>query len=320
MNIFLAGATGVIGRQLVPRLAHAGHQVTALTRSRKGAELIRGLGGRAIIGDVFNRERLIDAVIATKPDVLIHQLTSLPEAIDPRKIQSELAATNRVRTEGTRNLIDAATAAGVRRIVAQSFSPYYTPSHNPVATEVEELFIDPPSSLAETVQALKDLESAVLNTSGIEGMVLRYGYFYGEGTAYATDGSITDMVVNRKFPIVGDGSGTFSFIYIDDAADATILAVNSQKTGIFNITDNDPAPISEWLPYYAELLNAPQPMRLPKFIGRIAAGRAAIFMMTEQRGASNDKAKRELGWQPTYSSWRQGFREVLRRKVHSNVA
>lgn len=320
MNIFVAGGTGAIGRELLPRLVKAGHHVTAMTRTAKGAERIHSFGAKAIICDVFDRDRLIESVVAAQPEVLIHQLTSLPDAIDPRKIASQLAATNRVRTEGTKNLIDAAKAAGVRRIVAQSFAPYYTPNGVGPATEDEGLWENPPSSLVDTIQALNDLEHAVLNTTSIEGIVLRYGYFYGQGTAFAVDGSTTEMVMNRKLPIVGDGSGTFSFIHIEDAAEATILAMNKGKSGIYNIADNDPSPISEWLPYLADVLNALQPMRLPKFIGRLAAGKAAVFLMTEQRGASNEKAKLELGWQPMYPSWRQGFRQVLSNKSKTNAA
>lgn len=320
MNIFLAGATGAIGRELLPRLVKDGHQVTAITRTVEGADLIRRFGARAIICDVFDQEKLREVMVASQPEVLIHELTSLPDAIDPRRIDSELAATNRLRTQGTRNLIEAAKGAGVKRIIAQSFAPYYTPNGTGPATEDEGLFENPPAKLAATVQALKALEDAVVNVANIEGVVLRYGYFYGEGTAYAADGSMVDMVMNRKFPIVGDGSGTFSFIHVEDAAAATILTVNQGKPGIYNIVDDDPAPISEWLPIYAELLNAPQPMRLPKFIGRLAAGKTAIFMMTEQRGSSNAKAKRELGWELKYASWREGFRHVLAHKLKSNVA
>ena len=311
MKVFLAGATGVIGRPLVSQLVENGHEVTAMTRSEERATQLRALGVSPVVCDVFDRDTLFSVVAAATPDAIVHQLTSIPEHIDPRNAAKDLAATNRLRTEGTRNLMNAAKAAGVRRFVAQSFAPYYTPGPSTPANEGESLYENPPQVMAETVQALQTTEDIVLNTEGVDGIALRYGHFYGPGTIYALDGSVTETVLKRRFPILGKGSGTFSFIHVADAASATFLALNNGKPGIYNVVDDDPAPVADWLPIYAELLNAPPPMRLPKFVGHLAAGRFAIFLMAEQRGVSNQKAKQELGWRPRYASWRDGFRVEL---------
>ena len=308
MNIFLAGATGAIGRQLLPRLIDEGHTVTAITRSEHRAK------------HIFDRDALNDAVGAAEPEVLIHQLTSIPHRIDPRRVKEELAQTNKLRTEGTQILMDAARAAGVRRFVAQSISFNYTPGPPSLATEDEPLYTSAPAAFAALVRAVESLERTVLKTPGIEGVVLRYGYFYGPGTAYAVDGSITEDVVRRRFPLIGGASGVFSFIHVEDAAAATALALDRGTPGIYNIVDDDPAPVGEWLPLFAEMLGAPRPMRLPQFVGRLGAGRYGVYLMIEQRGASNLKAKQELGWHLKYASWRDGFRsEFVDRAQHSLV-
>ncbi|MCZ6776780.1 MAG: NAD(P)-dependent oxidoreductase [Ignavibacteria bacterium] len=311
MKIFLAGATGVISRRLLPLLIHSGHEVTAMTRSQDHTNQIREYGGKPVVCNVFDKEKLYEAVVAAKPDVLIHQLTNIPRRINPRRVNKELAATNRLRAEGTTILLEAARLASARRFIAQSVAFAYGPSGQSKAVEEEPLYLDCPSAVADLVQAISKLESAVPGVPGIQGIVLRYGYFYGPGTIYATDGSFAEDVGRRRIPIVGNGQGIFSFIHVDDAAAATVIALDRGEPGIYNIVDDDPAPVGEWLPLYAELLKAPPPFRVPKFIGRLAAGPYGSYLMTEQRGASNDKAKKHLGWTPRFSTWRDGFRLEL---------
>jgi 2-alkyl-3-oxoalkanoate reductase len=310
MKIFVAGATGVIGRRLLPRLQN--HQVTALTRSPQQAEQLKTLGVQPVVGDVFDQDRLMQAVVAAQPDIVMHQLTSIPRRIDTRNVSEAFAATNRLRAEGTRILMAAAIAAGAKQFIAQSLAAFYAPDKPSPATEDEPLYMDAHPTFASIVQALAALEDTVLNTSGIAGIVLRYGYFYGAGTAYAADGGMAASIRRQYMPIVGAGTGVFSFVRVDDAAEATVLALTRGKPGIYNIVDDDPAPISDWLPTYARLLNAPAPQHVPVPSGEIPdAERFGIFFMTQQRGASNQKAKEQLGWQPHYASWREGFRAEL---------
>lgn len=310
MNIFIAGATGAIGRPLVQRLLNDGHTITAITRSPESAAQLRTQGMTALIVDVFDREKLMEAVAESQPEVVIHQLTSIPVDLDVRKMAEEFVPTNRLRIEGTRNLMDAAVKAGARHFIAQSYGAGYSPDSEGLATEDQPLYLDAPDAFVSMVQAIDNLENIVLNTPGITGTVLRYGHFYGPDTGYTSE-SVVSAVQKRQMPIVGGGNAVFSFIHVDDAAAATVLAVNHGKAGIFNIVDDDPTPLHEWLPFYTNLLHAPAPMRLPKWIGRIVAGRFVVYIMTEMRGASNAKAKRELGWQPHYATWRDGFRVEL---------
>jgi len=311
MNIFVAGATGVIGTALMPRLQQAGHQITALTRNAQRAKQLDALGITPVIGDVFAREQLMDLVGNAKPDIVIHQLTSIPERMNPKRILNSLGPTNRLRTEGTQNLMAAAKSAGTHTFLAQSIGTYYTPNSPIPATEEDLLYTDAPASYREIIDALVQLEQTTLATPGINGIVMRYGYFYGPGTIYAPDGTFTEDVRKRKIPIIGKGTGIFSFIHVNDAADATVLALQAGEPGIYNIVDDEPAPLCEWLPTFAHLADAPIPQRVPKWIGRLAAGPFGLFYMTEQRGASNQKAKKKLGWQPSYRSWREGFSALL---------
>lgn len=315
MKIFIAGATGAIGRHLLPRLTKAGHEVTAITRSQNHGEQIRNDGARPIVCDVFDRDKLKQAVAAAEPEIVIHQLTNLPQRIDPRRIEQSLAQTNKLRTEGTQILMDAAKSAGARRFIAQSISSYYAPTSTMPATEDELLYKNAPAAFASIIHAIDNLEHTVLNTPGIDGIILRYGYFYGPGTAYAVDGTFAEDVRHRRVPIIGDGGGVLSFIHVEDAAAATVLALNHGKAGIYNIVDDNPISIHEWLPSYADMLDAPRPLHLPKFVGRLGAGHFGVYFMTEQRGASNKKAEQELGWRPAYPSWRDGFRLELAPQV-----
>ncbi|HZI92002.1 MAG TPA: NAD(P)-dependent oxidoreductase [Thermoleophilaceae bacterium] len=309
MRVFLAGASGAIGRRLVPQLLEAGHEVTGMTRSAESAERIRALGAGAAVCDVFDREQLDTAMREAAPEAVIHQLTALPEDFDIRKIDYE--PTNRVRTEGTRNLIDASVAAGTRRMVAQSIAFMYAPEGGTIKDEGDRPFADAPAPFDSGVKATLNMEEQVTGTPGLEGLVLRYGQFYGPGTYYAHHGNLAEETRKRRQPIVGGGTGVFSFIHVDDAAAATVAAIERGTPGIYNVVDDDPAAMREWVPVYAEALGAKPPLRLPKWVGRLAAGSFAVSMATELRGASNAKAKRELGWQPRYASWRDGFREAL---------
>ena len=311
MRVFLAGATGVIGRRLLPRLLEAGHDVTAMTRSEDRAAALREAGAVPAVCDVFDGERVRAAVERAQPEVVVHELTDLPPALDPRKMEEQLAGNDRIRTEGTRNLVAAAAAAGARRIVAQSIAFAYAPTGEGLKREQDPLWDDAPWPWSRSVAALRELEGDVTETEGIEGVVLRYGFFYGPGTAYGPGGYFEREVRRRRFPVAGKGTGTFPFIHIDDAAEATVAAVARGAPGIYNVVDDEPAPLREWLPVYAEAIGAKRPWRVPRFLARLLAGEYAVMLATELRGASNERAKAELDWEPRHASWRQGFSEAL---------
>jgi 2-alkyl-3-oxoalkanoate reductase len=311
MRVFVAGATGAIGRPLVRQLVQDGHEVFGTTRSDSRADLIREDGGEPVVVDALDREALLSAVARARPDALVHQLTQIPADINPRKMAEEFAMTDRLRTEGTHNLCDAARAAGVRRVIAQSIAFVYRMDGRPdeVKTEGDPLMgDDAPQSVRGIVAAVAEMERTVLDAGGI---VLRYGYFYGPGTSYAaSDGATAERVRKRGFPVVGDGAGLFPFIHVDDAAAATVAALDRGEPGVYNIVDDEPAPLRDWMPVYAEAIGAKPPRRVPKLAARIAAGKMAAEGATKMRGVSNEKAKRELGWEPRYPSWRQGFFEA----------
>ena len=308
MRIFVAGATGALGQQLVPQLVAAGHQVTGMTRSESKVGMLREMGAEPVVADALDAEAVGAAVAAAEPEVVINQLTAISDDPDFRNPDKEFAETNRLRSEGTDILLSASIAAGAVRYVGQSFTGWpFDRVGGPVKDEDAPLTDDPPKGVVEMLAAIRHLESAVTGVEGIEGVVLRYGGFYGPNTALASDGSMAETVRKRKLPVVGKGAGVWSFINIADAASGTVAAVDRGAPGIYAIVDDDPAPVSEWLPELAEALGAKKPMRVPAFLGRIAAGPAAVVMMNEIRGASNAKAKRELGWKPTFSSWREGF-------------
>lgn len=311
MRVFLAGATGVIGRRLVPMLVAAGHEVTGMTRSAAKAAGLREAGVEPVIVDALDSEALKAAVLAAKPDAVIHQLTSIPPRIDPRKLERDFAVNDRLRSRGTRDLVAAAQAADVQRIVAQSIAFAYLPGPpGTLHTETEVLYLDAPKVFKRSAQALHDLECAV---RGVQGTVLRYGYFYGPGSAIAADGSTVADVRRRRLPIVGSGGGVWSFIHIDDAARATVAALAQEggEAHVYNVVDDDPAPVREWLPALANAVGAPRPLRVPAPIARIAAGSYGVSVMTKGQGASNALIKQELGWKPEHASWREGFRTAL---------
>jgi nucleoside-diphosphate-sugar epimerase len=312
MRIFVAGATGALGRRLVPLLVQGGHQVTAMTRTAGKAAGLRAAGADPLVADALDREAVLGAVVAARPEVVVHQLTALAATTSMRRFDREFALTNRLRTEGTDNLLEAARAAGTRRLVAQSFAGWpFARVGGPVKTEDDPLDPDPPAQLRRTLDAIRHLEAAVLGTEGIQGLVLRYGGFYGPGTSAGAGGYLLEGLRRRRFPIVGAGTGVWSFIHIDDAAAATVAAVERGAPGIYQIVDDDPAPVSEWLPALAAAVGARPPRRVPAWVARLVAGEHAVVLMTEARGASNAKARRELGWRPVYRSWRQGFRSGL---------
>jgi len=306
MKVFVAGASGAIGRPLVRQLVAAGHEVTGMTRREERAERIRTAGAAGVVCDVFDAAGLEAAVRAAEPEAVVHLLTALPQRLDYRDKQA-LAPTNRVRAEGTRNLLAAARAAGARRLVAESVAFFYAPEGDAVKDEEAPLFLAAPPPFGEGAAALAALERQVLEAEGMEGIVLRYGWLYGPGTYYAADGSMSEDAHKRKAPIVGKGTGVFSFVHVEDAASATVAALERGAPGAYNVVDDEPAPMSEWAPAFAAAIGAKRPFRVPTWIARLLAGRGAATMSTELRGAANAKAKRELGWRPRYPSWRQGF-------------
>ncbi len=306
MKILVAGATGVIGRRLVPQLINAGHSVLGTTRDPAGAAALRQLGARSAVVDAFDSRQLHALMRAERPEVVIDQLTSLPANIDARKIDTQLAANDRLRVEGTRNVLEAARLTGVRRVVAQSYAPVYEPRGSWVKSETDALYLNAPQPYRRTVLAVQALERMVLETADVEGVVLRYGYLYGPGTAYAADGSYAELVRADQFPIAGAGRGMFSFVHVDDAAAAAVLALVA-PCGVYNISDDEPTALSEWLPLYAQALGARAPRHLPLFLARLVGGRYFVYLADEQRGASNAKARRELGFEPRFPTWRTGL-------------
>ncbi len=307
MKVFVAGATGAIGRQLVPRLVAAGHEVSGMTRSGSKQTMIREMGAVPVVADALDRNQVAAAVGRARPDVIVHQLTALAGV--ERYSERDAAATNLLRTAGTDHLLSAGQAVGVRRFVAQGVAGYgaYARKGGPVKSETDPLDPAPLREMRETLAAIRHLERAVLGAEWTEGIVLRYGAFYGPGTSLARGQEQFELVRRRKFPVVGGGGGVWSFIHVADAAEATVAAVEHGSRGVYNVVDDDPAPVAEWLPALARTLGAKKPMRMPRFIARPFAGEAGVMMMTELRGASNAKAKRELAWRPAHPSWRQGF-------------
>jgi len=308
MKVFVAGGTGAIGIQLVPQLLAAGHEVVATTRSAKGAEEVRRLGAEPAIADGLDEPAMADAVRRAQPEVVIHEMTALAGKMDLRRFDRWFATTNQLRTRGTDYLIGAAQRAGARRLIVQSYGGGWS---NPreggtVKDESDPLDPHPLKWTRETMAGIRHIEETVPAAEGLEGVVLRYGGLYARGTGALSEEAL-ELIRKRRFPVVGDGGGVWSFVYTGDAASATVAALNRGTPGVYNIVDDDPAPAREWLPYLAEVIGAKPPRRVPVWLGRIAAGDVPVSMMTEIRGSSNAKAKRELGWQPQYASWREGF-------------
>jgi nucleoside-diphosphate-sugar epimerase len=324
LRIFLAGASGAIGRRLTPLLIACGHEVIGATRTETKMESLRQAGAEPILLDALDRDAVLKSVLSARPDVIVHQMTSLTRFRNLRNIDGELATTNRLRIEGTGNLIAAAAAAGVKRVVTQSFTGWPNErTGGRVKNEEDSLDPDPPRRMRRSLEAIQHLERVTLNTPGIAGVVLRYGGFYGPGTSVAADGDIVKAVRQRKFPVIGNGQGVWSWIHIDDAARATQFAIESDLFGVFNIVDDEPAEVSLWLPSLAQSVGAKPPHRIPGWVGRLLIGESGLSMMTSIRGSSNKKAKQLLGWRPAYASWREGFLDGLAApaiKARSNAA
>ena len=318
MKVFVAGATGALGRQLVPQLVARGHEVVGMTRTESKQDLLRSLGARPVVADALDPDAVAQGVASAEPEVIVHQLTALSGKVslrDARHPERSLGVimTNRLRTEGTDHLLAAGRAVGARRFVAQSIAAFGARTGGPVQTEADPLDPNVPTALRSGLAAIVHLEQAVTTMDWGEGLVMRYGSFYGPGTGFslAPDALMAGPIRKRRFPLVGGGGGVWSFVHIEDAAAATAAAVEHGQPGIYNIVDDEPAPVREWLPVLASVLDAKPPRRVPRWLVRLAAGETAAVIMTEVRGSSNAKAKRDLAWQLRYPSWRLGFAQGL---------
>jgi 2-alkyl-3-oxoalkanoate reductase len=312
MRVFVAGSTGAVGKFLVPHLVQNGHEVVALVRDARKAKALEVMGAQVALADALNKEELTAAIRQTEPEVIIHQLTALTGVGNFKKLDEEFALTNRFRTEVTDTMLAAARLVGTRRFIAQSFCGWpFAREGGPVKTEEDPLDPNPPASFSKILAAIRYLEDTVRKTTNLQALALRYGFFYGPGTGIAKDGLIVELVRKRRLPIVGDGAGIWSFIHISDVARATVAAVSHGDPGIYNVVDDEPAPVSTWLPALAEAVGAKPPYKVPVWLGKLAIGGSGVSMMTKIRGGSNAKTKRELGWQLDYPSWRRGFVEGL---------
>lgn len=309
MRVFVAGSTGAVGRLLVPRLIADGHDVVALVRSAEKARQVREMGAEPAVADALDRKALTAAIESAKPEVIIHQLTALSGLSGNfRKFDAEFALTNRFRTEVTDTMLGAARRVGTRRFIAQSFCGWpFAAEGEPVKAEDAPLEPHPPAGFRRTLAAIRHVERAVTTTTDVEALALRYGFFYGPGTAIERDSETIDLIRDRKMPIVGDGGGVWSFIHVEDVAQATVAAVARGATGIYNVVDDEPAPVSEWLPFLARVLEAKTPRKVPVWLGRLLIGDGGVRMMTESRGGSNARAKQEFAWSPVFPTWRVGF-------------
>ena len=312
MRVFVAGSTGVVGKNLVPLLLESGHEVVALVRTPKKGKEAEALGAKAVVADALDKDALTAAIRRAEPEVILHQLTALTGVTNFKKLDEEFALTNRLRTEATETMLAATRLVRGRRFIAQSFCGWpFAREGGPIKTEEDPLDPTPPATFRKTFAAIRYLEEAVRRTTDLEALALRYGFFYGPGTSIAKDGAVVELVCNRRIPIVGDGAGIWSFIHVQDAARATVAAVSSGAPGIYNVVDDEPAPVSTWLPLLADVLGAEPPRQMPVWLAKLLIGDGGATMMTQIRGASNAKAKREFGWEPIYPSWRRGFVEGL---------
>lgn len=315
MRVFLAGATGAIGRRLTPMLRDAGHEVIGSTRTPAKARELRQAGAEPVVLDALRREAVFEAMRDARPEIVIHMLTALPQRLNPRTIQRDLAINDRLREDGTRDLVAAAQQVGARQMIAQSAAFLYMPlagvaGRPALRSEEDALDFEAPKPLLRSINALHMLEHTVRSADGLEGVVLRFGHLYGPGTAFAPGGAIARQVIGRKLPVIGGGEAVWSFVHVDDAARAALDAIGAPR-GVYNIVDDDPAPVRQWLPELARALGAKPPMHVPALLARAIGGAYAVSMMTRGDGASNEHAKEVLGWKPRLSSWRQGFRTAL---------
>lgn len=311
MRILLAGGSGAIGQRLIPMLVRSGHEVLASTRTPEKMQQLREIGAEPVLLEALNREAVFQALAAAAPHTVIHMLTALPRRLHPRRAQRDLAVNDRLRDDGTRDLIAASQKAGVKRVIAQSVAFLYMPlagaaGRLPLRTEEDPLDFAAPKQLMNSVNALDSLERTVRAAEGIEGIVLRFGYLYGPGTAFASDGAVVEQVQQQKLPIVGGGEAVWSFVHIDDATRAVLDALHGRR-GVYNVVDEEPSPVREWLPELARAVGAPPPRHMPALLSRALVGAYGTSLMGRGDGASNELAKRELGWRPQIASWRDGF-------------
>jgi nucleoside-diphosphate-sugar epimerase len=313
MKIFVAGSTGAIGKSLVPLLIENGHDVVAQVRSSRKGKEVEMMGAKPAIANPLDKNELTAAIRKAEPEIIIHELTALAGNVGNfKKFDEEFALTNRFRTEVTDTMLEAARLVGARRFIAQSFCGWpFAREGGPVKTEEDPLDPNPPASFRKSLAAIRYLEEAICKATDVEAFALRYGFLYGPGTGIAKDGVIVELLRKRRLPIVGNGTGIWSFIHIQDVAKATAAATSHGTPGIYNVVDDEPAPVSAWLPFLADALDAKPPRRVPVWLARFLIGEGGVSMMTKIRGGSNAKAKRELGWQPVYPSWRRGFSEGL---------
>jgi nucleoside-diphosphate-sugar epimerase len=312
MRIFIAGASGAVGRRLIPMLIQSGHQVTGTTSRTENVDGVARLGAEPVVVNALDPEPVLTAVNQARPDIVISELSALSGPQDLRHFDATFATTNRLRTEGTEYLLSAARAAGAKQFLAQSFTGWPNERRGGSAkTETDPLDPEPTPPSRQTLAAIRRMESIVDSAVDMAAVSLRYGTLYGPGTGFAPGGDVVDMVRKRRLPIVGQGTGVWSFVHIDDAASATVAAIEDQASGVYNIVDDEPAPVSQWLPYLAEIIGAKPPLRLPGWLVRPLLGEHGIALMTSIRGSSNAKARRDLRWEPRYPSWRQGFRAAL---------
>jgi nucleoside-diphosphate-sugar epimerase len=312
MKVFVAGATGAVGKPLLPLLLASGHAVVGLTRSQENARALRDAGVEPVVADGLDRAAIGDAIARTRPDVIVHQMSGLARMTSLKHFDDEFELTNQLRTIGTDYLLEAARANGVRRLIAQSFGNWnYARVGGAVKTEDDALDPNPPLEMRRTLAAIRAVESKVLGADGLEGVVLRYGNLYGPGTSIAYGGTIVETIRKRQFPIVGSGAGVWSFAHVVDVASATLAAIERGAPGVYNVCDDEPSAVAVWLPELARLVGAKPPWHVPVWLGRLFVGDPGVSMMTQIRGASNARAKREFGWQPRYASWRSGFRDGM---------
>lgn len=312
MRILLAGASGAIGQTLIPLLVQHQHEVFGAFRNPSHSERVQALGATPVVLDALDGQAVNDRMAEIRPQVVIHQLTAIPPRIDLRHFDRDFELTNRLRTEGTRNLTTAAVRAGAERFLAQSFTGWpYARRGIRLKTEEDDLDPSPPPKMKTTLDALEMLEHTVLREQGLTGIVLRYGPFYGPHSSIALDGTLVEDIRRNKLPIIGQGTGVWSFLHLHDAATATLAALTRAQRGLYNIVDDDPAPVSEWLPYLAQCVGAKPPRHVPNWLAKILIGEHAVALMNDIRGVSNAKARKELEWTPRWSSWRQGFQEGL---------
>jgi nucleoside-diphosphate-sugar epimerase len=312
-KVFVAGATGAVGKRLVPMLVSSGYEVTGSTRSAEKEGWLREVGAKPAIVDALDRNAVMKAVMQAEPDVVVHELTGLVGVRSFKKFDAEFALTNRLRTEGTDYLLEAARAAGAKRFVAQSYGNWnYERTGTQPKREEDPFDPSPPANQRKTLEAIVYIEQTVTGARDLEGIALRHANHYGPGTSFALDGDLVRLIRKRQLPVIGDGGGVWAFIHVDDLARATIAAIERGEPGeVYNVVDDEPVAAATWIPGLAEAVGAKPPRRVPVWLGKLAAGEVGVSMMTQIRGTSNAKAKRELGWQPRYTSWREGFRSGL---------